>query len=431
MKFNPVVDAKSLIRSGGRLTHLNIPEETKYPILLPGEHPLVRLYAKEKHEKLLHRGYRVVIANIIRDGVIISGGTELLKKIAARCIFCRLRRKKLLQQMMGNLPNFRVEIRKPPFTNVALDFFGPLRVKISRNVNVKGSVLIITCATTRCIHLELCLMMDTNSFLRAWRRFCSCRGVQPHLVFSDGGTNFKGAYLPISEWIESWDEVLIKSSFPKSHFAFKWIYNVPTASHMNGVVESLVNSVRKGLDAAITNYTKAILSYEEWVTVLSEITYLINSRPLIPDGNPMDFHCITGNDILHPYGQPQIPQFATDDYDHPRYMFKRVQARVDVFWDTWIRHLPPQLNIRNKWFHARDNIQKGDFVIVLEKGLHGVCAPRSQWKKAIVIDVHPSTDGLVRSVTIRDSNRNTYKRPIHKLCLIATRSELENQLSSS
>ena len=61
---------------------------------------------------------------------------------------------------------------------------------------------------------------------------------------------------------------------------------------MNGVVESLINSVRKALDASVINYTHSKLTYEQWATVLSEITYLINSRPLFPEGNPDDFNCI-------------------------------------------------------------------------------------------------------------------------------------------
>ena len=106
-------------------------------------------------------------------------------------------------------------------------------------------------------------------------------------------------------------------------------------------------------------------------------------------------------------------------------MFKTVQTRVDVFWETWLRHMPPQLLPRNKWFHPRENLEVGDFVIVFEQGFKGKSAPRATWTKAIVSAVHPSADGLVRSVTVRDSKHNDYKRQIHKLCLIATRAELE------
>ena len=89
--------------------------------------------------------------------------------------------------------------------------------------------------------------------------------------------------------------------------------------------------------------------------------------------------------------------------------------------------MPPQLLNHNRWFHTRDNLEVGDFVINLEPGMKGKTAPRSQWKKGIVTKTHPSADGLVRSVTIRDSNHTELVRPIHKLCLIATRGELEEE----
>ena len=129
--------------------------------------------------------------------------------------------------------------------------------------------------------------------------------------------------------------------------------------------------------------------------------------------------------MLHPYGQPQVPQLTAEDAIDPRDMFKIAQGKIDMFWETWIKHIPPQLISRNKRFHSRNNLEVGDFVINLEPGMKGKTAPRSQWKKGIVTDVHPSADGLVRSVTIRDSNQTELKRPIHKLCLIATRGELE------
>ena len=144
-------------------------------------------------------------------------------------------------------------------------------------------------------------------------------------------------------------------------FDFNWTYDAPTASHMNGAVESLINSVRKGLDASVSNCT-LILSFADLSTVLSEVTYIINSRPFFPEGDPWDFQCITGNTILHPYGQPDVPQFVEEDVIHTRKMFSVVQNKVDIFWKTWTKHLPPQLNVRNKWFHPRRNLEVGDFV---------------------------------------------------------------------
>ena len=424
-KYNPVVDERGMIRGKGRLVETQLAMEVKHPILLPGESTIVRILAIHYHRKYLHQGYRVVLVNVFNIGLVIGGGKNLLKSVADKCMFCRIRRRKLLQQQMASLPSFRLQVKEAPFASVAIDFFGNLKIKVSRNASINGAVMIAGCMTTRCIHLELCSNIDTNSFLQAWRRFVSSRGIHPNHVFSDGAGAFESAHQSIAQWIVDWDRCLITREFPQTEFNFDWKFNVPTASHMNGVIESLIHSVRKGLDAAITNYTRTILTFEDWWTVLSEITYVINSRPLFPDGDPWEFHCITGNDILHPYGQPNVPQFNEEEMGSCKKMFGVAQNKVTSFWSAWLKNMPPQLVERNQWFHARDNLQVGDFVLILEPGLKRSTAPRSVWRKAIVTETHPSKDGLVRSVTVRDSKRSEYVRPIHKLCLIATKMELE------
>ncbi|XP_077971771.1 uncharacterized protein LOC120339891 [Styela clava] len=294
-KLDLLFDSHGILRIGGRLNRTDLYMEMKHPVVLPGKHSLVRLLGVFYHKKFLHQGYRVILANMKNDGIVLIGGRILLKSIASMCIFCRIRRRKLLQQRMGELPSFRMQPQMAPFNSVAMDFFGYLKVKQSRNVVINASVLIITCATTRCIHLELCLALDTNSFLRAWRRFVSIRGIHPAFVFSDGGTTFQASQAPIKEWIEKWNFQLIQHEMAENQTKFDWKYNVPYASHMNGVVESLINSVRKALDASVVNYSRALMTYEEWTTVLNEITYIINSRPLFPDGNPLEYNCSPSN----------------------------------------------------------------------------------------------------------------------------------------
>ena len=50
---------------------------------------------------------------------------------------------------------------------------------------------------------------------------------------------------------------------------FEWEFDVPKASHMNGVVESLIRCCRQGLDASV-NYLQGRFSFEEWQTFLSD-----------------------------------------------------------------------------------------------------------------------------------------------------------------
>ena len=145
----PVIDAKGFIRAEGRLGKLSLQPEVRHPITLPGNNPLVELYARRTHVRYLHQGYRVVLANIAKDGVHIGNGKELLKSVANKCLYCRTRRESTLQQQMGILPAFRGNPNTPPFAAVAVDFFGPLQTKVNRNTTTESTVMIVTCTTTR------------------------------------------------------------------------------------------------------------------------------------------------------------------------------------------------------------------------------------------------------------------------------------------
>ena len=423
-----MLDAKGIVRAEGRIGKLPLHPDVCHPIILPGNSPLVELYARRKHIRYLHQGYRVVLANIAKEGVHIGNGKELLKSVASKCLYCRTRRESMLRQQMGILPAFRGNPCTPPFAAVAVDFFGPLQTKVSRNVTIESSVMIVTCTTTRVVHLELTSSASTESFLLAWRRFVSRRGVHPTTVFSDRGKNFQGAQRPLRDAIDSWDVSRLKRELAAERTHFEWQFNVPKASHMNGVVESLIRSCRRGLDSAV-NYLKRRFTFEEWQTFLSEVMYVINSRPLFPDGpDPVGSPAVTGNDILHPFDQPTVPQPVVEDRPHPRDVVKALHQRVQVFWETWLRYMPPHLIARSKWFHSRQNLQVGDLVLLLEPGMKGAAAPRALWERAVVTAVQPGDDGLVRKATVRTANARLYDRPIHKMCLIATDGELSNGL---
>ncbi|KAK2193593.1 hypothetical protein NP493_11g06017 [Ridgeia piscesae] len=150
----------------------------------------------------------------------------------------------------------------------------------------------------------------------------------------------------------------------------------------------------------------------------------INSRPLFPDGpDCVGSPAITGNDLLHPFRQPTVPQPEVEDRPNPRDIAKALQQRVHVFWETWLRYMPPHLTARSKCFHPRQNLEVGDLVLLLQPGLKGGVAPRALWQCAVVSDVHPGDDGLVRKAIVRTADASCKSRPIHKMCLIATSGE--------
>ena len=59
--------------------------------------------------------------------------------------------------------------------------------EVPKNVGVP-----ITCMTTRAVHIQIVLKLDTSSCVMGIERFAARRG-HPHTIWSDNGTNFVGA----------------------------------------------------------------------------------------------------------------------------------------------------------------------------------------------------------------------------------------------
>ena len=95
----------------------------------------------------------------------------------------------------GYLPRFRTQPSRP-FAKVGVDFFGPLYVD---NSAAKVWVLLITCATSRAVHLELVRSQATADLILALRRFFAIRGT-PALAYSDNARTFRAllGHLPRS-----------------------------------------------------------------------------------------------------------------------------------------------------------------------------------------------------------------------------------------
>ncbi|XGW31337.1 hypothetical protein V3C99_009921, partial [Haemonchus contortus] len=87
----------------------------------------------------------------------------------------------------GPLQKRRV-IRTKPFENVGIDYFGPLVAK-ENDDKTKVYGIIITCMTTRMIHIEVVTDTSTDKLLLALRRFFARRGV-PKTITSDNGPSF-------------------------------------------------------------------------------------------------------------------------------------------------------------------------------------------------------------------------------------------------
>ncbi len=153
--------------------------------------------------------------------------------------------------------------------------------------------VVFTCLAVRAIHIEVTSSLDTDAFINALRRFIARQGA-PEEIRSDNGTNFKGGERELKVRIQNWNQDQVHSFLLQRKT--EWIFNPPYASHMGGVWERMIRSIRKVLKAVLDMQT---LTDESLRTFMCEVESIINSRPLtrISD-NPTDLNAISPNHLL-------------------------------------------------------------------------------------------------------------------------------------
>lgn len=261
---------------------------------------------------------------------------------------------------------------------------------------------------TRAVHLEVLMSMDADAFLNALTRFSARRGV-PTRLRSDNGTNMTAAERELRAVAQTWSEDdHVRATLLTRHI--EWTFHPPQASHMGGIWERQIRTVRKVLRAIVGSQ---VLDDERLHTFFCEAEAVINSRPLTPASeDPCDLEALTPNHILRAGTHCSPPLGGASTEEQFRKRWKHVQYLADQFWKRWLKEYLPRLRLRSGPIKERRNFKRGDLVIVASEGV-----PRNQWKLGRIVHVKPGTDGIVRQVKVRTA-RNVLVRPVTKLCFL-------------
>jgi hypothetical protein len=179
------VDNEHLIWCQGRIHNAPVSESSKFPILLPNNHPFTKLVVVSIHQQQLHSGLNSTLTGV-RQRFWIPWARQLLRKLLRQFIICQKQSGKPYT-IPDPLPTWRLE-DSPPFTVTGVDFTSPLYVKTSSAEN-KVYVCLFTCANTQAIHLEVVEDLSEVTFLKAFRRFVSRRSL-PRKMVSDNATTY-------------------------------------------------------------------------------------------------------------------------------------------------------------------------------------------------------------------------------------------------
>nr|XP_033947601.1 uncharacterized protein LOC117452900 [Pseudochaenichthys georgianus] len=209
-----------------------MPEESKHPIIMPNNMHPTTLLLQDIHERVGHSGRNYMLSRL-RQRFWIPAANSAVRKILSRCVTCKRLQAKSHGQKMADLPSDRLLPNKPPFTNVGVDYFGPIEVKRGRSI-VKRYGVLFTCMTTRAIHLEVAHTLDTDSCINALRRFM-CRRGQVSLMRSDNGTNLVSADKELRAAMQQWNQANMQEALAQK--GIQWIFNPPAGPHFGGVWE--------------------------------------------------------------------------------------------------------------------------------------------------------------------------------------------------
>lgn len=177
---------------GGRLQRfLSVGYDRETLPLLPAHSGLSKLITRSAHA-VLHSGVDRT-TQLARNTAWITSGRRVAKAVVSNCFECKRRNKDLLGQQMAPLPAHRIP-PAPVFSSVAVDLFGPLKIRdsVKKRVTKDTWGVIFVCTFTSAVHIEVAESYSCDSFLQCLRRFMNVRGV-PNRIQSDPGTQLTAA----------------------------------------------------------------------------------------------------------------------------------------------------------------------------------------------------------------------------------------------
>jgi len=142
------------------------------------------------HVKACHASPETTLATLHEHFWLTQGRREV-KHVLGKCLTCKRWLTLPVQPKMAPLPAERVHMA-PPFTNIGLDFTGPLYLKVKESSKLstsKAYVSISICEDTRAVDLEL---LTREDFLRAFRCMANRHGMAK-VIHSDNQTTFHKA----------------------------------------------------------------------------------------------------------------------------------------------------------------------------------------------------------------------------------------------
>nr|CTR11689.1 polyprotein [Calliphora vicina] len=380
-------------------------------IILPGNHHITKLIIINYHLAFHHSNNETVL-NEIRQVYFIIKLRVAYKDVRKNCQWCKNELAKPIPPQMAPVPPARLGAFQRPFTYVGTDYFGPIAVTFGRK-SLKRWGVIFTCLTIRAIHIEIAHSLSTDSFLMCLRNFIARRG-SPAEIFSDNGTNFRGADRFLRDELKN-----INFNEVQSNLAYKgisWRFNPPAAPHMGGAWERLIRSIKNILYKICPTQK---FTDESLRSSLMEVEMIVNSRPLTYVSiDCADQEAITPNHFILGSSNGTKPFCELGDIDY-RMCLRQSEIFANAFWRRWVKEMLPTFTRRSKWSQRVKPIEVDDIVLIVDEN-----SKRNTWTKGKIVEVIKARDGQVRRAKVKTIN-GVVERPAVKLAVLDVDNRVE------
>ncbi|XP_073972881.1 uncharacterized protein [Rhodnius prolixus] len=269
-------------------------------------------------------------------------------------------------------------------------------------------------SATKAVHFDIASELSTSSFLAAFHRFIARRGL-PSKMFSDNGTNFVGAHNELRELGRLLNNPQHQQAVSRAATAagIDWHFIPPASPHFGGLWEAAIKSAKHHLTRVLGNQR---LTYEELLTVVTQVEAILNSRPLCAvSSDPADPEPLTPGHFLAFRPLTALPEKDLHAVNPNRLSRWKLVNRIQQdLWKRWRNEYLHTLQQRSKWFLPASDIKPGTIVIINQDNL-----PPLQWPLGRIVALHPGRDSINRVADVK-TRSGIIRRPLVKLCPLPT-----------
>ena len=235
----------------------------------------------------------------------------------------------------------------------------------------------------------------------------ACQFPSLRKIYSDNGSNFKGAHRELKEATENWNQDEVNEQLSQSQL--EWCFGPAHCGSVGGVWERLIALCKKHIKKEIGN---KVLHVDTFETLLSGVMSIMNNRPLTQASTNLDdYNVLSPMHFLFPHrfvnSSTAILPPSTEIGNYLRDSWRTTQTLMDSFWVAWVKEYLESLRKVKKWHRSTDGPVVGQLVLLTDPNLS-----RDVWRFGRIEEIRNNDEFHPRRFIIKDGNGGTFHRHI-------------------